>query len=542
MGKYGGKVLTVFITQDGVRVCEGENKNGNLDLTKFFVVSGVSEYFSVTSGASAPEIINMSGLVSAIVEECKNRRVSSKRVMVCSDCFGIATEISSGDSIGGLKNVLTGDLKSLLKAGGQKKSAASPDQIVCNLDWGDLVFDGSMRKITSSSTGDKYMLKSLVQEFYARGYEVVYVSGSQEVLLNFRQTEAASFDSQGKIIFDYDVFCGVSVLVKDIPVEISRLAMIEPDQLSERLHSQLNSALQKTGRNPRIYLAGSVFKDTDLYGQIIDELENDGYVVYDLFNRPQIDSTYESRLSMGEIDPVLTPDFSPNIAMLMSVFTKTLISMTPSVDLSDAFKKNSKAIATLVLGASVLCLGGALVLGGSRAYNMWQMSKYPSNVMSLQNQVTSLQSRQTSLNSTIQTLTEADTTVLELMRFIDSNQTDRVFVVSIDTLDMLEGAMSVDASGATATAAATTPAVDPNTVGSTDSTVSGEVGGVTGGSRQNIVIRGYAKTGNEAVAYFDRLFKLGLPVDPVLNGVERYELPNGDEVYIFEIEIGGDSL
>lgn len=538
MGKYGGKVLTVFITCDGVRVCEGENKNGNLDLTKFFTVSGISEYFSHVGGGNPPEIINMSGLVSAIVEECKNRRVSSKRVMVCSDCFGIFTEVSTDKSVGGLKNMLTGDLKSVLRTDKSKKQSVSPDQMVCSLSWGELVVDGSVRKVSTRTVGDKYMLKSLVQEFYIRGYEVIFVSGTQEVLLNFRQTEAASFDSQGKIIFDYDVFCGVSVLVKDIPVEVSHLAMIEPDQLSERLHSQLNSAIQRTGRNPRIYIAGSVFRDTELYEQIIDELENEGYVVYDLFNRPHVDSTYESKLAMGEIDPVLTPDFSPNIAMLMSVFTKTLISMTPSVDLSDTFKRNSKAIATLVLGASILCLGGSLVLGGGRAYNMWQMMQSPSNVVSLQNQVTNLQSRQTSLNSTIQTLTEADTTVLELMRFIDSNQSDRVVVVSMDTRDMLEGTLSVDTSGA----AATTAAVDPSTVGTTDPTISGSVGGGTGGARQSIVIRGYAKTGNEAVAYYDRLFKHGLPVDPVLNGVERYELPGSEEVYIFEIEIGGDAL
>lgn len=548
MGKYGGRVLTAFITQDGVRVCEGENKNGNLDITKFFTVQGVSEYFSQVGGGNPPEIINISGLVSAIVEECKNRRVSARRVMVCSDCFGISTEITNDTSIGGLKNLLTGDLKTLRsQAKSKDKSTPLPDQMVCKQSWGELTVDGAVKKISTQTVGDKYMLKSLVQEFYAQGYEVIFVSGAQEVLLNFRQTEPANFDSQGKVIFDYDVFCGVSVLVKDIPVEITHLAMIEHDQITERLHSQLNQALQKTGRNPRIYLAGSVFKDTQLYGQIIDELENDGYVVYDLFNRPEIDSTYESKLAMGEIEPVMTPDYSANIAMLMCAFTKTLITMTPAVDLTDTFKKNSKAIATLVLGVGALCLVASSVLAGIRFYNMMQMKANPSNVMNLQNQVTNLQSRQTSLNSTIQTLTEADTTVLELMRFIDNNQTDRVAVVSMDTRDMLGDSMSVDSSGVTVTSPTTTPttgaAVDPNTVGTTppDTTVSGSAGGM-GTTRESIVIRGYAKTGNEAVAYFDRLFRHGLPVDPVLNGVERYTLPGGEEVYVFEIEIGGGTL
>lgn len=532
LGKYSGRVLTVFITQSGVRVCEGENKNGNLDITKFFTVTNVSDYFSYVGGSMAPEIVNMSGLVSAIVDECKNHHVNSKRVMVCSDCFGIDTEISYDNTIGGLKNLLTGDLKSLKSQKAPKERASSsPDKMTCKQSWGELTVDGAVKRVTTRSSGDKYMLKSLVQEFYGRGFEVIFVSGSQEVLMNFRQTEPASFDSQGKIIFDYDVFCGMSVFFKDVPVELSRLSMIDTDQVSERLHSQLNQALRKTGRNPRIYLTGSIFRNTDLYGQLIDELESDGYVVYDLFNRPEIDDTYESRLAMGEIEPVMTPDYSANIAMLMSPFTKTLISMTPQVDLSDAFKKNSKAVATLVVTASCACFVVAAGLAGLRFYNMFQIKNNPSNVSNLQSMVSTLQMKQASLNSTIETLTQADTTILELMKFIDTNQSDRVCVVSVDTEDMLADSVSVDTSGVAVT--------DPSATG-TDQNVSGTAGGSTGTVRQPIIIRGYAKTGNEAVNYFNRLFKYGLPVDPVLNGVERYTLPNDEEVYIFEIEIGGD--
>lgn len=534
---YSGKVLTVYITQSGVRVCEGENKNGNLDITKFFTVGGVSEYFSRSSGYLAPEIVNMSGLVSAIVEECKSRHVSAKRVMVCSDCFGIETDISSDASVGGLKTLLTGDLKTLRSQSKNKdKSQVLPDKIVCKQVWGDITSDGAVKKIATKSVGDKYMLKSLAQEFYMRGFEVIFISGAQEVLLNFRQTEPASFDSQGKIIFDYDVFCGVSVLVKDVPVEISRLAMVDPSDVTERLHSQLNQALNKTGRNPKIYLTGSLFRDTSLYGQIIDELESEGYVVYDLFNRPTVDDMYESKVAMGEIDPIMTPDFSVNVAMLMSSFSKTLISMTPKLDLSDTFKKNSKAIATLVLGFGCLCVVVSAGLAGLRFYRMLQVKNNPSNVMNLQSQVTNLQSRQASLNSTIEVLTQADTTILELLKFIDTNQSDRINIVSIDTSDMLLDSVSVDSSGVAVTQPTTT---DPSSTG-VDQSVSGSVGGSTS-SRQPIIVRGYARTGTEAVNYYDRLFKYGLPVDPVLNGVERYTLPNGEEVYVFEIEIGGDN-
>lgn len=538
---YSGKVLTVYITPSGVRVCEGENKNGNLDITKFFTVVGVSEYFSRSVGSLAPEIVNMSGLVSAIVDECKSRRVAAKRVMVCSDCFGIETEVLPDTSVGGLRTILTGDLKTLRsQAKNKDKTAASPDKIVCKQIWGDITSDGVVKKIATKSLGDKYMLKSLAQEFYLRGFEVIFISGAQEVLLNFRQTEPASFDSQGKVIFDYDVYCGASVLVKDIPVEVNRLALVERSDIPERLHSQLNQALNKTGRNPKIYLTGSVFRDTELYGQIIDELESEGYVVYDLFNRPSVDDAYESKVAMGEIEPIMTPDFSVNVAMLMSSFAKSLVSMTPKLDISDMFKKNAKAIATLVLVAGCVCVVVSVGLAGLRFYQMMQVKNNPSNVVNLQSQVASLQSRQASLNSTIEVLTQADTTILELLKFIDTNQSDRITVVSIDTSDMLLDSVSVDSSGVAVTQPTNTTTTVDSSVTGADQSVSGSAGGSVS-SRQPIIVRGYAKTGTEAVNYYDRLFEYGLPVDPVLNGVERYTLPNGEEVYVFEIEIGGDN-
>ena len=548
MGKYSGKLLTVYITPTGVRVCEGENKNGNPDVSKFFLVGGVSEYFGPSMDGRTPEIVNMSGLVAAIVDECKAHNVSTRRVMVCSNCFGISTEVSMAAGGGALKGALTGDVKNLFSFGKKEdKGPALPDKMVCKQKWGELTRDGTVNNVSTVTLGDKYLLSSLVKEFYVKGYEVVYVSGCQEALLNLRITEAATFDSRGKIIFDYDVACSMDVLLQDIPVDIASISMVDRDEVLGRLRSQLNSAQTKTGRNPKVYLTGSIFSDTQLYCQVMDALEADGYFVYDLFGRPELPDDYAEKVRVGEMAPVMTPDYTVNIAMLLSGFAKTCITLTPQVDLEDVFKKNSKAIATIGCGVSVAMFAVAALLGGLRLYDLHQIKTNPSSLSTLQNQVTTLTSKQTSLNSTIATLTEADTTVLELMKFIDTNQSDRVHVVSVDTRDMLSDELSVDSSGVTVapvtptpapTAAGTTPAAGTAPV---DTTVSGSTGG-SASDRAPIVIRGYAKTGNEAVGYFNKLFNYGLPMDPVLNGVERYTLPAGEEVYVFEIEIGGDDL
>ena len=526
MGKYSGRLLTLSISPSGVRVCEGENKDGNPDIHKYFVVSGVSEYFSVSPSGVA-EIINMAGLVSAIVSAVEEKRISTRRVAICSDCFNVDTVINIKEIISGL-SFFNKDKRGK----DSSKSKATPDKMVSNVRWGELTLNGSVNRVTTTSSCDKYMLQSLVQEFYSRGYEVIFVSGAQEVLFNLRQTVEASFDSQGKVIFNYDVMCGMSVFVKDIPVEISAIHMLEGKQeVLNRIHAQLKTALEHTGRNPRIYLVGSVFADLDLYDMVIADLSNSGYTVYDMFQRPEMDEETLEKIATGEIPPPFTADYGANVAMLMNPFSKSLISLTPSVGLVDVFKKNSQAIATLVLGVSALSLVGSLGLAGHRVYELYQKEQNPSRISSLQNEIANLSGRQEVLQSTIRTLTEADTTILELMKFVDTNQSDQVTIVSIDTADMLTQTTTVDGD-----TGVYTKSEDEEDEG--DDVEEGEAGG--GFSiRENIVLRGYAKTGNGAVAYYDKLFKFGLPVDPVLNGVERYKLPDGDEVYIFEIEIGG---
>ena len=520
MGKFSGKLLTLYITPSGVRVCEGDNHDGNPNITKFFTVFGVKEYFSNLATSQAPEITNMSGLVSTIVDECKNRHISTRRVLVCSDCFGVSTEIRF-EKASGLKAAMTGDVKDVLKSITSSKESAAPDQVLCTQSWGETSRDGVIYSTNTRTVCDKYTLKSLVQEFYNYGYEVIFVSGSQEVLMNFRNTELASFDSQGKIIFDYDVDARCTVFVRDVPVELSQMNMLEKENMYERLMSQIRQAIGSTGRNPKIYLAGGFFADTEIYNTYIDLLESEGYTVFDLFGRPNKPAD-----DSEEAEQILTPDYSANIAMLMCSHVRSLINLTPGIGLVDVLKRNAKALSLIALTGSITLFAVTGGMAVERAINLYKMNQNPSRLGSLQSQLSSLSSKRTSLESTLSTLTQADTTVLEVLEFVNTNQTDRVCIVSIDTKDMIPAGITVDGAQ-----------VDT----SEDDIVSGESfsEGYTGLAREPIILRGYARSGTEAVTYFDKLFKADLPSDPVLNGVERYELPDGDEVYIFEIEIGG---
>lgn len=527
LGKYGGKVLTVYITPSGVRVAEGENKNGSPFVSRYFTVFGVEEFFTEIQGAPGSyEVTNMSGLIDAIVNECRNQRANCRRVMICSDCLGIDTIVESENKKGGGKGALSGDVMQLFGGGKKKdkssKPSLSPDKMVCKITWGDLVEDGVVSKKMTVSAGDKFVLKSLVKEFYNRGYDVISIADTMGLLINFRHTEEATFDSQGKIILNFEGPVRVLSLHKDLPVYITNYTPLTEEEILERIDTMVSECYEKVGRNPKVYLTGALMSNTYLYNALIERLETIGVRVYDMFDRPEADPN-------GEVK-VFTADYSANIAMFMSAYAKSLVTILPAIEFSEVFRKNSKAIASVFLVISCVALAGTGFLAGTRFLDVRNMESSPPLVSSLESQIQTLQGNQANLQSTIDTLTQADVTVLDLMNFIVNNESPMVTIVSLDTLDMLPPSYSV-ADG--------TVVVDNSSTA--DDTIEGGAGG-PGAAREAIVLRGYARTGPAAVGYYDRLFNSGLAVDPVLNGIEKCELPDGDEVYIFEIQIGGDTV
>ncbi len=527
LGKYGGKVLTVYITPSGVRVAEGENKNGSPFISRYFTVFGVEEFFTEIPGAPGSyEVTNMSGLIDAIVNECHNQRANCRRVMICSDCLGIDTIVESENKKGGAKSALTGDLSQLFGGGGGKKKdknskpSLSPDKMSCKITWGELVEDGVISKKITTSTGDKFVLKSLVKEFYNRGYDVISITDNMGLLINFRHTEEATFDSQGKIIMNFDGPVRVLCMHKDLPVDITPYSPMTEDEILERIDSMVSECYEKVGRNPKVFLAGALMSNAYLYNALIERLETVGVRVYDLFDRPEPDPNNEGKL--------FTADYSANIAMFMSAYAKNIVTILPAIEFSEVFRKNSKAIASVFLVIACVALASTGFLAVTRYLEVQAMQDAPPQVSSLEGQIQNLQGNQASLQSTIDTLTQADVTVLDLMNFIVNNESPLVTIVSLDTLDMLPPSYSVEGE---------TTVVDNSSTA--DDTIEGDAGG-PGAVREAIILRGYARTGPAAVGYYDRLFNSGLAVDPVLNGIEKCELPDGDEVYIFEIQIGGD--
>lgn len=536
MSKYRGKVLTLYIAPSGVRVVEGENKNGSPHISRFFTVGGVFDFFSPVPGSmGAFEVSNMSGLVAAIVDECKNRQVTCRKVMITSNCFGLNTAIKMDTNTTSIKDILFGDLEKRKKKPKSKDDALVPGTLRCKINWGNITDDGVVKKVFTHTIGDKFVTSSLVREFYRNGYEVISISDNVGSFINFRQTEEATFDSKGKIVVDLDESAHVLVMCQDLPVYIDLLTIMDEEDIPAQVESTILRFRDRTGRNPKIYLTGSKLQNTELYNDMISDLEDRGHVVYDMFDRPKVDpATGKAPLTGAD---VLTADYSANIAMFMATYAKNIVSIVPPLGFSEIFRQNSKAISTVVLVCSIIIFGVAGVISGMRFFKLQYIENNPPQISSLESNLAMLNSDKKSLQSTLDTLTKADSVVIDLMEFIVANQSEMVSIVSMDTMDMLEDPMSVDGTSNTAVTV-TTPDGDSTSESPEDSTLSGSSGGSTK-IREDIVIRGYARTGNAAISYYNKLFNSGLPVDPVLNGVEKYALPNGEEVYVFEIKVGG---
>lgn len=532
MGTYSGKLLTVYISPSGVRVAEGENRGGNPSISRFFMVPAVEEFFmEIPGSAGAYEVTNMSGLVDAILSECANQRTSAKRVMVSTNCLGITTEVHGDTSkTASIMELLSSDLGAKKKdKGSQDKQKGSLGTLQCKVFWGDLVQDGKATRQVTTTVGDKFVLQSMVQEFFHHGYQVISVSDCVGSLMNFRQAEEATFDHKGKVIFDFDTTFTSINLLKDLPISINPFSYMDAFELQDRILTLVQDAVESVGRSPKIFITGSMMRDTQLYCSLIDKLEGMGYSVYDLFDRPMVDPDTGLEPDTGR--PVLTPDYAINIAMLMSAYAKNVVALTPKVGFEVVFKQNSKVMAGFALIASLAFFAVSAFFAGMTALDVMDMQNNPPRVDSLQQEISSLQAQQTQLQSTINTLTQADVTVLDTLNFVHSNQSPLINVVSVDTKDMLTTAI-VDSTGTTPG----TPVLDENG----NEITAGASGTHTTAVRQAIVIRGYSRNAEAAVDYYNRLFHYGLPVDPVLNGIEEYTLPNGtDTVCIFEIEIGG---
>lgn len=527
MSKISGRLLTMYISPTGVRVIEGELRNGDLDIRKYFKVAGMSEFFD--KSGSEYELSSVGGMVAAICSELDNRKVSTKKILLCSGVLDSETSIA-------VNSGPTGILAELTKQRGvedKPKTVNDPSKIKSTVEWGSLVIDGKVARVSTTLIGDKYLYRSIAEQFNSYGYEIIGIMDTVSALMYLHYTEGAEFDSQGKVIFSVnEINTDVITLSKDIPYRIESLKT-PSSGLSEFISMQIRNAENDIGRNPRVYVTGDLMSDCSVYNELIDTLSTTCNV-YDLFDHPEPDFDEES----GELSDVLSADYTPCLALLLSTQSKKIVNVLPPKTLSAQIQQYVPLCATIVLVSSILACAFCTSAAVTRFFQVSSIKANPVNISGLQSQITVLNTKKQDLNDTISTLTRSDATILKIIDFVSDSQTADVHVISVDTADMLyKSDVEVESDTEDVTESSSTTHIEEEEEVLEGSTGDEEESPIT--TRENVIIRGYATSGTAAVNYYNRLFNLGLDYDPVLNGVEKYSLPDGSEVYIFEIEVGG---
>lgn len=549
MSKYKSRCAFLYLTPSYCRVVEGENKSGHIDIKQFFAVAGMDQHFTPSSNnISGYEITSISGIVNDIITEFRNKHVKTKRVFLASNYLGIDTQIECEEPKGNILTLLMKDIGKSNKDNQAKKKAETKNTqnktiIESKTSWGDVTVAGVTHSYTSITTADKFLLQTIVQEFYSRGYTVVGISNCISQLFNLRQSEVATFDSQSKVIFDIDTKVTIATLVRDVPVKIQEMPLTRGADIFNLIHNNLKGDADLLGHNPRVYLTGEAFVDLNFYFDIANRLDEKGYSVCDVCNLPDAEDERIEASMRGEASAIITPDYSTCLAELLCAYSKNIINVVPSLDISEVFKSNSVGIAKGALALTVISALTGVGFSALRGLNYLEMNGNPSRVSAMQSEITTLNTTKSMYDETIATLTQSDTTITEVMKFITANKDANINVVSVDTNDMLLSEFTTEdgviISGGSAEGTLVTDYEMYDEEGMPMDNLS-NVPKYT--YREPIIIRGYARTGSAAVDYYNKLHKYDLPFEPILNGVEKYTLPNGQEAYIFEIQIGGGEV
>ena len=516
MSKIAGKVLAICISPSGATCVEGEFRNSEPYVSQYFTVANIEDYFERVG--SNYQISSVAGLVASICTVCQDRRVATKRVLLCSDVLGITTSIEVGSSKGNIKETLMKPRGSGVKDHSTRKDDS---QIESKVDWGEIIVDGKKTRISTVSVGEVYLLRTLADEFRKHGFDVERVCDTSTALMNLKYTEASDFDSQGKLVYSFNErTCDVVYLLNDTPLAISS-SNFTRNGIVDLLSAHIKESESKVSRNPMVFICGPTMADCDLYNSVVNELQQ-SFNIVDLFDSPM----RELDENTGELTEVFSADYTAALSLVFSTANAKPVNVLPPVPVGTLLRRNGRKLSAGFLALSVIACAGSSALAGARFFELQKISRNPTNLSSLESTLTSLGTTKSNLESTIDILTKSDTTILQVIDFVSSNQSADVHVISIDTEDMLyqtdvevEGMDDVDESNIAE--------------GGTEETV------VSSGPRENIIIRGYARSGSAAINYYNRLFNIGLNYDPVLNGVEKYALPDASEVYIFEIQIGG---
>jgi len=524
-----GKTVSVHITQQDVHVVEAETEKGKLTVYNAFTLHGFDRFFD-TKG----RLTNLAGLVDNIVMACKANGVTTKRMSICfADVFQTSFSI---EPITGAAKKRTLNLNMTIGGGGEKKDAprqtVNTATITKRHSWGQYITQDEQGEAVSVTQAEKDLVESLVNSFTTAGFKVVSLETPDTALVYARNTNSYSYDSLNKIVLHSEdgTSGNLYVFTKDVPSVIKRVNfdMLEGNNLIEKTVSACSAEVQ-TGqmRNPQVALVGNAFHDTETYLTTAEQLLDAEIEVCDLYGSLNVMPKEGAVLigfssQSGLAETGLGCEYGIAICTLLRCFDEkpqSIVEVKSSVQIT---AKDKFLFFRMLKIAAAIFLAVNLILTGITAVSAFSLSGKMQDSTAMNSRLTRVTALRDTARTQLDTLSTLDDRIEQVFLFTLENVDSTVNIASIDTEDML--ATDTSSQPADAAAADGTETTDPNSP--------------CNYVPQRIIVRGYSTQSSGAIALFNALD--GANIGSVkLVGHQQINLPSGEAIYAFEINIEG---
>lgn len=482
--KYSGKHICLQIGEITFAV-EASIDKGKIKIEQYFKIN--TEDFFVDG-----EISSIEKLIKTICSDLNNHNVSTKKVMIMSDCLGIGTEIMEKDrQIPWYKK----DVKEIFK----EKAEEIEIEKISKIKLGKCIKDGDEKNFWLVGKMEKELSNSIYEEFSKNGFKIVSIEDRVSAGLNLRSLVKCTYEENCKVVINVQKEKATVFWCKgDIPFDVRVWGLSDAESIGFQIENYMIRDLRALRlKRPGIIIIGCDKETTDF-------LRANEWNVLEIMPLVDADEEFEDK-------------YIPVLSLLFKVYYSSSINLTyHKKKYTQAEKIKSLRITTCVscflfiIASTYLCAGTYDYLTKLKA-----VDKLPDET-EIEGKTAELEA----MKNTNNRLSLIDMQMVEMLDFV--TRQENIFIASIDSIHMLPQITIED------------EAVNSETM--VDETLLEKIPLIEKeekSEKNSIIIRGYTNEPGAVTKVHNTLVQDNV-FTVLLNGVEKIpDLP----LYAFEIEV-----
>lgn len=539
-----GRVTSLHISSRTVHVVEAEMNRGRIEVLNAFTVRNMQRFFT-TQG----KLINMASMIDTIVMALNTNGVVGKRLMITfDDVFQTSFSIEAVTGVKKPSSVKKG-LTSLFRKDeeDEEEQAGNIATIKLRQKWGQYITQDDQGEAVSVTLAERDMVESMSALFETSGYHVISIEAPETTLVYTRNAIEYSYDYLHKIvIFANNEDKGeVYVMTKDVPSIIKTVQMdsFEGDFEDKIVDVCEQEAKTNQMRNPFVFLVGDAFNNVNRYISIAEKLEESGIQMFDLYgiaNNADISPTaVQIKINQSVKDEIgeLTCEYGMCISQLLRGYEKNPSSLCGKNRLPQVFNTKNKIIAVKVLrAAAIVFLVVNIALTALCGLETFSVHSQVQNVDHIRSELHAVEERRNTAKTQLMALSEMDNRLKTVFTFALDSISPSLNIASIDTIDMLGYSTQQRlAEAAEENANAEKKEEKEKTAENVEETQDP----TTKNTKKAIIVRGYSTKSSGPVEFYNAM--VAKMDDVQLVATQQMELPSGEIIYAFEIQVGGNA-